>query len=293
MLLVLLAGIIAAAPAAALEGVASIRPVHGIVAAVMGDVGRPRLLISGESDPHHHALRPSEARALARADAVFVVSLAMEGYMRRAAASLGLGEKLVELARADGVRRLPRRRLDPPGIPARPVRGTDWHVWTDADNVIAMARAVAARLARLDPARGDTFRANAAALERRLRARAERTAARLRPLAGRPFLLVHDATQYFERRHGLRPLAAVQPDDETAPGPRRLAAVLALARAHPGICVLTPPGGGERWARMLAREAGARPVRVDVLGLGLEPGRDFWSRLPEVLTQAYVRCLGG
>ena len=72
----LLAGLIAvpvalAVPAAAApKVVASVKPVHSLVAGVMGDLGTPRLLVEAGQSPHTYSLKPSEAQALEDADLV-------------------------------------------------------------------------------------------------------------------------------------------------------------------------------------------------------------------------------
>ena len=48
-----------------------IAPVHGLVARVMQGVGEPDLVVPPGASPHGYAMRPSEALALDRADAVF------------------------------------------------------------------------------------------------------------------------------------------------------------------------------------------------------------------------------
>lgn len=63
-----------AGPASAFDGVvASIKPVHSLVAAVMGDVGEPSLLVSGAGSPHTYSMRPSEAQMLESASVIFWV----------------------------------------------------------------------------------------------------------------------------------------------------------------------------------------------------------------------------
>ncbi|SDX11780.1 zinc ABC transporter substrate-binding protein [Litoreibacter albidus] len=51
--------------------VTDIAPVHSLVAQVMGDLGKPELLLPANVSPHSFALRPSQAAALEQADAVF------------------------------------------------------------------------------------------------------------------------------------------------------------------------------------------------------------------------------
>ncbi|MEP4555310.1 MAG: zinc ABC transporter substrate-binding protein [Tateyamaria sp.] len=48
-----------------------IAPVHSIVAAVMGELGQPDLIVPPGASPHGYSMRPSEARALDQADLVF------------------------------------------------------------------------------------------------------------------------------------------------------------------------------------------------------------------------------
>jgi len=63
-------------PAGAVAGddpkvVVSIKPLHSLVAMVMGDVAKPELLIEGAQSPHSFAMKPSQAAAVNGADVVF------------------------------------------------------------------------------------------------------------------------------------------------------------------------------------------------------------------------------
>jgi zinc transport system substrate-binding protein len=58
--------------------VASIKPIHSLVAAVMGDIGMPHLLLEAPSSAHQFTLKPSQVRTLQAADIVFWVGPMME-----------------------------------------------------------------------------------------------------------------------------------------------------------------------------------------------------------------------
>ena len=66
---------------AAPKVVASIPPIHSVVAGVMEGVGEPELLVPGGASPHSYAMRPSEARALSEADVVFWVGEPVETFL--------------------------------------------------------------------------------------------------------------------------------------------------------------------------------------------------------------------
>lgn len=89
--------------------VASITPVHALVAGVMADVGVPTLMIEGGGSPHTYTLRPSEAAALQDADVVFWIGEALETFLAKPLQSLAEGARVVPLAEAAGVELLPYR----------------------------------------------------------------------------------------------------------------------------------------------------------------------------------------
>ena len=90
-------GLSSAAPAGVPAVVTDIPPVQGIVAAVMEGVGMPEVAMGGGADPHHGALRPSEARALAQADMVVWVGPQLSPSFTRAVGALAGGATLIAL----------------------------------------------------------------------------------------------------------------------------------------------------------------------------------------------------
>jgi zinc transport system substrate-binding protein len=77
--------------------VASIKPIHSLVAAVMEGVGEPGLIIEGAGSPHTYALRPSQAQMLEQADIVFWVGHELEAFLEKPLETVGANAKSVEL----------------------------------------------------------------------------------------------------------------------------------------------------------------------------------------------------
>ena len=83
-LVVAAAAMLFASPAAASpKVVASIKPIHALVSAVMAGVGEPALIVAGASSPHLYTLRPSDAEHLAAAEIVFWVGPIFEGFLAK------------------------------------------------------------------------------------------------------------------------------------------------------------------------------------------------------------------
>jgi len=97
----------------ALDVVASIKPVHSLVAGVMEGVGEPGLLVRGAGSPHTYSLRPSEAAMLEGADVVFWVGPDMEMFLSGALDTLASNATVVKLSEAHGLTRLEYREGGP------------------------------------------------------------------------------------------------------------------------------------------------------------------------------------
>ncbi|MBP5858747.1 zinc ABC transporter substrate-binding protein [Marivibrio halodurans] len=87
--------------------VTSVKPVQGLVAAVMGDVGTPEVLVEGTRSPHGYALTPSDARALAGADLVVWIGPSLSGFLGRALETTAEGVPVLTLIEADGIATMP------------------------------------------------------------------------------------------------------------------------------------------------------------------------------------------
>ena len=286
--------------------VASIAPVHALVARVMAGAGVPRLLVPPAASPHSYALRPSDARALAEAALVVWVGPGLERRLARAIESLATGEEL-RLAEAPGLVRLPMRNGGHGGMDgarrghaeveeasARHGHGgrDDPHYWLDPVNARLWLGLIAEALGRVDPARAPLYEANAAKANRNIRALEKEIAARLAPLGGRPFVVLHDAYRYFEHRFGLEALAAVIPADDRPPGPARVAEVRRMMVERQVRCLLRVPGEGAALASRRAEAAGARVVVLDPIGRGITPGPGLYPRLLRALAEGFAACLG-
>ena len=80
--------------------------------------------------------------------------------------------------------------------------GVDQHLWLDPANAIAFSYKIETTLQALDPKNAKVYRKNEKQLRKRLTKLIKTTAPRKKPLKQRPFIVFHDAYQYFENRFG-------------------------------------------------------------------------------------------
>jgi len=288
------------------EVVASIAPVHSLVARVMQGAGAPYLLLPPGASPHDYALRPSDAVALERAALVFWVGPRLVPWLTRPLTTLAAGARVVRLADIPGQTRLALREgavfetHDHGSEPAPEFTPeftgeedeTDPHLWLDPMNAKLWLGAIAAALAEADPARRALYLANAEAARAELDALAAGIEARLAPVRGRPFVVFHDAFHYFESRFGIEAAGAVALGDARAPGPARIARIRDRIRALRAVCLFREPQFRSALVATVAEGTGVRVGVLDPLGASLPPGPDLYPDLLRGLAESLADCLG-
>ena len=297
---VLAAGAFSAPGAAAsdVRVVASIKPVHSLVSAVMEGVGEPYLIVQGAGSPHTFSIRPSDAAVLQDADVIFLIGEAMETSIASAVEALSGQARVVELSETPDLIRRPFREGGAfedhdhdHGHDADEHDSFDMHLWLDPHNGAAMVRAIAGALSQADPAQADAYAANAGALLGRLDALTAQIAADLAPVRDKPFIVFHDAYQYFEDRFGLTAAGSGIVSAERSPGMRRMRDLRETVREHGVTCVFAEPRSEERLVNVIVEDTPARVGIVDPLGTTLDSGAELYLALLRNMSEAFRNCL--
>lgn len=296
LLLVLVTGIRAAA-ADPPSVVASIRPLHGLAAALMRGIGEPRLLLGGTSSPHGYTMRPSQARDLQEADLILLAGAGIDRFVERHLQADG-GQTVIRMSEVDGVHTLPIRA---PGFAAADEHdhdhadggseAVDPHLWLDPRNALAMLDATALRLADLDPPNARTYERNRAEMHRRIEALDQTTADSLGPAAGRPLITFHDGLQYFTARYRLVDAGSIASDPERAPGARTILLLRERLADLGPVCLALEPGPEPPLLEPLSEGLPVVVARVDPLGRSIPAGKDHYERLIGSLAAEVLRCL--
>ncbi len=278
--------------------VADIAPVHGLVAMVMQGVGAPELLLRPGASPHGGALRPSQARALQRADLVVWVGPELTPWLRRPLANLAAGAGRLELLGQDASIRLEVRgaggddHRDGHGEAHGEAHGAlDPHAWLDPENGRIWLGLIGDRLAGMDPSNAGRYRSNARAGQAELVRLEGQIAALLAPMQDRRFVTLHDAYQYFEARFGLVSQGAVRLGDAADPGPARLARMQERLAGLDVDCAFGEPQFDPAILGVVVGE-NVTILELDPMGRGIEPGPEFYGMLLLAMGRAIAKCAG-
>ncbi len=312
-LAVLASPVLADAPAVAVD----IPPVHSLVARVMEGVGEPALVVKEGASPHGYSMRPSEAAALQDAEVVFWTSPELTPWFQGALETLAPDARTVELIEADGATRLEFREGatfeahdhahegddaehgrdhergadEDPDDHAHEHEGVDPHAWLDPANARLWLGAIARTLAETDPDNAEAYRRNAGAAQAEMDDLTAELEATVAPVRGRPYIVFHDAYQYFGQRFDIPAAGAISLSDASEPSPARVAEVRDLAAEVGAVCVFTEPQFRPGVVRAVFGDGEVRTAVLDPMGVGLEAGPGLYPALLRKLAGSLADCL--
>ena len=353
---------------------ASIKPLHSLVQAIMGDTGTAQLLIQSNQSPHRAHLKPSQVKALHSADLIFYIDKKFEFFLVPALASLPEEVRHVALAQAAEIELLKLRNEqiwverasmktdhsqeqrehhddhddahhdgdahghdghddahhdddahghddnghghdahhdddDAHGHDAHhndDAHGHDahshdthghgehdLHIWLDPVMAKVMANAIASALIEAFPDKRAIYQANAERLNKELQQLDQRLSAMLEEIKDQPYIVFHDAYQYFERRYQLTAVASITDAHDGALSPRHLKELSSLVADKQVRCLFSEPQWVER-GELLQTIIADSEVEVgvlDPLGVGLPEGRMAYFQLMDKLAASLRDCL--
>ena len=306
------------AVAADLNVTVTIKPIHALVAQVMEGVGTPALLVTGASSPHTYALKPSDAKALYASDVVFRVSEAVEPFTGRIVKALPENVRVVTLSEAPGVEQLDVRAGDTFEAHAHGQDAHDDDHGAEADRSTRRRRSIIttstppttatsgwtpptpATWWRRSPASSPRSRRKTRSASRRTRptpppgstALEKSITAELAPIKGRPFVVFHDAYQYFEHRFGLTAVGSITVSPEVQPSAKRLTEIRRKIAALDARCVFAEPRFQPNLVNAVIEGTQAHSGTLDPEGTMIDPGPEAYATLIKNLAAGLRSCLG-
>jgi zinc transport system substrate-binding protein len=164
--------------------------------------------------------------------------------------------------------------------------GLDPHIWLDPTNLARIARAVAERLATIDPTHAEDYTRKAAELTAELNDLDQRFTTGLSSCKRTTFITAHAAFGYLARRYGLSQIGITGLSPDAEPSPARIAEVQAKARQHGVTTIFYETLVSPAVAESIARDLGLKTGVLDpVEGITADSlGSDYLSVMQANLT---------
>lgn len=241
------------------------------LAAIAREVGGSAVSVTSLSvstqDPHFVDARPNLALALNKADALLVQGLDLEiGWLptlqagARNAKILNGGEGFLDCSSAVTVLEAPAGQVSRAQGDIHP--GGNPHYLVDPRNGGKVARLVAARFAKLDPAHAAEYNKNAADLDKAAGELAQKLVTKFGALdaAKRRVVVYHRSWIYLETFLTLVEIGAIEPKPGIPPDPAHVAKTMALMKTMGVKAILQEEYYPQTTSKLLADKTGAALV---------------------------------
>ncbi|MGE7370907.1 zinc ABC transporter substrate-binding protein ZnuA [Neorhizobium sp. NPDC001467] len=311
------------------EVVVSIKPIHSLVASIMKGVGEPKLIVEGAASPHTYTMKPSNARAIQNADLVFWMGPNLEAFLDKPLDALAGSKTVIALSDAPDLEKLPFReggpfeahdhgheghahddehaeahgnahegeKHDEHGKAehghAHEHGGFDAHVWLDPMNAKVIGREIAKQLVDADPEHAKQYEDNAANLMRKIDELDTTIRTTVAPVKDRPFIVFHDAYQYFEKRYDVKVAGSITVSPESMPGADRISQIHKKVTDLGATCVFAEPQFTPKLVNVVLEGTPAKAGTLDPEAATLKEGPDLYFQLMRGIAESMKTCLSG
>jgi ABC-type Zn uptake system ZnuABC Zn-binding protein ZnuA len=243
-------------------------------------VGGPHVhvtsLMTGHESEHTYSPKPSDLIAVRKAQVLVEIGVGLEVWVGKLVRNAG-NPKLVVVTTSKGIGLI----RDTPGhngpvtAAQEKVHGGNPHVWLDPESASTMLRHITEAFIKIDPAHAGDYRKNQAEYLQQLDQTRADLIARLRTVQDRRVIVHHPAWPYFARRFGLQIVGTIETQSGAEPSAHRLQALITQIRKDGIRVIISEPQLNPKIPELLARETGARVVKLTTLP-GALPGTETY-----------------
>ena len=279
--------------------VTSIAPIHSLVSQVMLGLGEPVLLLKAGQSPHAQSLKPSAFSLLENADVIVRIGPDFEIGMQKAIQNMARPNRVINLIQLPEMHLLDNRRSGVwAGDQQHAARHNapehlqvDPHLWLSTHNAIVIVKTIQSHLSQFDPNNSNKYFNNARHTIDNIQQLSKNTKLKLQAVKGKPYMVFHDAYQYFEQAFALEAVGAVTLSPEKKPGAKTLKAIQQTIQTQNVSCLFHEPQFQPKLVRRIAEASKIKTGMLDPIGASLASGPKQWFKLMNNLADNLLACI--
>jgi ABC-type Zn uptake system ZnuABC Zn-binding protein ZnuA len=232
---------------------------------VGGDRVEVESIARGYQDPHFVEAKPSFLLKLRHADLLILVGLQLEiGWLPPLITQCGnpnvqVGAKgYLDASQFAGILEIPTGMVTRAMGDVHPFGNP--HYWLDPENGRRITRAIAGKLAEMQPQDSAYFEERFQAFSKRLDGAEKVWDAAMKPFQGRKVVTYHRSWPNFLRRFGLVSAGEIEPRPGIPPSPRHTVEIMQMMKRENVKVILVEPYFDSKTPNAIARETGAQVV---------------------------------
>ena len=306
--------------------ITTIQPINSLVSAVIGNTGKSISLIPAEISPHEYKLKPSDAKKLQEGNIIFYVSNHLESSVTKVFENLPKNIKIINLMEESEINHLEIRdneaweRHDHHGHDDHDDHDKhgkkhddhddhdkhgkkhddhddheiedDVHIWLSPDNAIKIVTKVKKELSLYFPENANVYNQNATKFIAKINNLKKELTQELSPIKDKPYVVFHDAYQYFEKTFGLNAVGSVALEGDIASSPKQISFIKDKIVKLKASCVFQEPQFDSKLVKIVVEGTKAQIGTLDPLGVNVSGKEDFYLQLLRNMSKSLKECLG-
>ena len=306
--------------------VTTIQPINSLVSAVIGNTGKTISLIPAEVSPHEYKLKPSDTKKLQNANIIFFVSDHLESSVTKVFENLPKNIKIINLMEDTGIKHLAIRDNeawerhdhhhehgdhDDHDKHAKKhddhdhdkhakkhddhdnhEKEDDVHIWLSPDNAVKIIKKINKELSLFFPENAKTYDQNANQMIKKINQLKVELKNELSSIKDKPYVVFHDAYQYFETSFGLNAVGSVALEGDIASSPKQISFIKDKIVKLKASCVFQEPQFDSKLVKIVVEGTNAQIGTLDPLGVNIKSGENFYLQLLKNMAKSLKDCLG-
>ena len=275
----------------------TIKPIHSLVSAISGELAEAKQIIPNNASPHHYSLKPSDLRRINKADLIFRIDPKLEGFLSKSLRSVDK-DIVITLSTSEGLTLLDAKeghvheehhetQEEEEGIPHE----LDYHLWLNPDNAISMAKTIRDELVKIAPEHKKEFTKNTDELISSINVISRRISQQLENFKSTPFLVMHDAWQYFTQYYQLNQLGTISAQERLSPSAKVLSEARKKITDSNVKCLLAEPNLKQKMLTTLTEGLSINITELDPLGRSIADSEQAYIELFQYTADKLSDCL--
>jgi zinc transport system substrate-binding protein len=168
----------------------------------------------------------------------------------------------------------------------------DVHIWLDPDNAIKIIQKVNKELSLLFPENSQIYNKNATDIINKITELKREIKEELLSIKDKPYIVFHDAYQYFEKVFGLNAVGSIALEDDVATSPKQISYIRNKIIKSNVSCVFQEPQFDSKLVKTVVEGTDAKIGTLDPLGVDIANKKDFYLQLLRNMSKSLKECLG-
>ena len=306
--------------------ITTIQPITSLVSAVIGNTGKTISLIPTEISPHEYKLKPSDIKKLQNGNIIFYVSDHLETSITKVFENLPKNIKSINLMEDAGIKHLAIRdneawerhnhhhghgdhhdhdkkakehddhehekHAKKHDDHDNHEKEDDVHIWLSPDKAVKIIKKVNKELSLYFPENAKTYNKNTNQMIKKINELEVELKNELSGIKDKPYVVFHDAYQYFETSFDLNAVGSVALEGDIASSPKQISFIKDKIVKFKASCVFQEPQFDSKLVKIVAEGTNAQIGTLDPLGLNIKSGENFYLQLLKNMAKSLKDCLG-